>query len=225
MVRKAKMKKDANAPKRPLSGYFQFTAVARKQLVAENPDLKMTEVGSKLAQAWKQLTDDEKAPYSAKYKADKVVYDRKLAAYKLTPEYEEYQVAKKAFNKKKKAGAAKANLKAMTPNMPKRPQSGYFLYVADNRARAKASLEVSNPGYKITEVTKKLGAEWQAMDVAAKKQYQDKAAVAKKVYQDAMDDYKLTEEYQAYLVAKNPPKKAKKKKRRSSMGTSSQEDY
>jgi len=223
MVRKAKMKKDANAPKRPLSGYFQFTAVARKQLVADNPDLKMTEVGSKLAEAWKQLTDEEKAPYTAKYKADKEVYDRKLAAYKLTPEYAEYQEAKKAFNKKKKAGAKKADLKAMTPNMPKRPQSGFFLYVSDNRARAKSELEVSNPGFKITEVTKKLGADWKAMDEAAKKPYQDKAAAAKKVYQDAMEDYKLTEEYQAYLVAKNPPKK--KKKRRSSVGTSSQEDY
>jgi len=224
MVRK--MPKDKNAPKRPQSGFFQFSAVARAQLVAENPNLKLGEVGKKLGEAWKQLTDAEKAPYHAKFEEEKAIYAPKLAAYKQTPEYAQYQEEKKKFAKKNDA----KKLKAMLKNQPKKAMTAYFLFANANRARIRAA----NPSAKLGEVAKLIGAEWKTTSAEDKKPYQDEAVAAKKVYEHAMEEYKQTEEYAAYQEAvkkskakANKGKKGKKKgtARRSSVGGSSQEDY
>lgn len=213
MVRKmAKMAKDPNAPKRYKSGFFQFSAIARSQLVAEDPSLKLGEIGKKLGAAWKQLSDAEKAPYLAKAAEEKAVYDVLLADYKQTPSYAEYQTKKLAYNKEKKKKKAAANLKAMLQNQPKRGLSAYMLYSAANRQRVVAT----NPGCKNTDVMKLLGQEWKGADESTKKQFNDQAAANKKIYENAMEEYRLTEEYQAYLVAKKGA--GKKKARRASKG-------
>jgi len=224
MVRK--MPKDKNAPKRPQSGFFQFSAVARAQLVAENPNLKLGEVGKKLGEAWKQLTDAEKAPYHAKFQEEKAVYAPKLAAYKQTPEYAQYQEEKKKFAKKNEG----KKLRAMLVNQPKKAMGAYFLFSNANRARIRAA----NPSAKLGDIAKLIGAEWKSLGAEEKKPYQDEAAAAKKVWEHAMEEYKQTEEYKGYLEAvkkskakgkKGKKSPGKKKARRSSVGGSSQEDY
>jgi hypothetical protein len=81
-AKKAKKVKDPNAPKRNLSAYFFFMNDQRPKVVKANPDLKVTEVGKKLGELWRAMSDSEKAPYNKKADADKVRYEKQKAAYK-----------------------------------------------------------------------------------------------------------------------------------------------
>jgi len=52
------------------------------------------------------------------------------------------------------------------PNAPKRPLSGYFLWVGDNRA----ALQKQNPEASIVEMSKILGETWKSLGAAGKKE-------------------------------------------------------
>ena len=81
-VKKAKKVKDPNAPKRNLSAYFFFMNDQRAKVVKANPDMKVTEVGKKLGELWRAMSDSEKVPYNKKADADKIRYEKAKAAYK-----------------------------------------------------------------------------------------------------------------------------------------------
>lgn len=51
------------ATKRPLSGYMKFVKAKRAEVVKAHPSLKVTEVGKKLGEMWRGLSDAEKAKY------------------------------------------------------------------------------------------------------------------------------------------------------------------
>lgn len=55
--------KDENAPKRPLSAFFNYQGSIRAQLKASNPDMSNTELVKALAEQWRKLTAEEKRPY------------------------------------------------------------------------------------------------------------------------------------------------------------------
>jgi structure-specific recognition protein 1 len=90
-VKKTRKKKDKDAPKKGLSAFMFFSNDKREQIKTENPGIAFGEVGKKLGELWKTLTDDDKAPYNAKAEEDKGRYAIELEAYN-----------------KKKAGAAEA---------------------------------------------------------------------------------------------------------------------
>lgn len=53
-------KKDPNKPKRAMSSFMFFANDKRQEVRDANPDMKITEVGKRLGEMWKQLTDAEK---------------------------------------------------------------------------------------------------------------------------------------------------------------------
>jgi len=74
-------KKDPNQPKRGLSAYMFFANEQRDKVREDNPGIKFGEVGKKLGENWKALSDKQKEPYDAKAKADKQRYEEEKAAY------------------------------------------------------------------------------------------------------------------------------------------------
>lgn len=99
-------KVDKDKPKKPWSNYIFFCQENRPRLTAENPQLGATEFLQKMGEMWKELSEEEKAPYNdkaAKAKAD-------------------YAKAIEAYNKKKAAEKAheKAEAKKAAPPAPKR---------------------------------------------------------------------------------------------------------
>lgn len=57
---KTKRIRDPNEPRRPPSSYLLFLSKAREDLTKTNPELKPSEVMSKLAGMWKDLSDVQK---------------------------------------------------------------------------------------------------------------------------------------------------------------------
>ena len=55
--RKKKVKKDADAPKRPMSGYMLWLSEIREQIKGENPGISVTELSKVAGEKWKKIED------------------------------------------------------------------------------------------------------------------------------------------------------------------------
>lgn len=205
-----KYAKDPKAPKRPPSGYFLFMGAARPMILKSNPALKsnVAEIGKACGEAWRQLSEAEKAPYTKKAAAAKAKYDKKNAKYRASKGYQKWLAGKKEFMKANKGLKEKKKLKKMLKNMPKRASSAYFLFANDKRA------SVMQPGKPIGEVGKQLGQMWQAVYDATRSRYQKKADAAKVKAAKAMAKYKKGREYKRYLQAVADFKQAEKAARK-----------
>ena len=84
---KKRAKKDPNAPKKALTAFIYFSndkrAAVTAELKAANPDMKgVAEVGRKLGEMWRALSDAEKQPYTRQADADKARYGKEMEAHK-----------------------------------------------------------------------------------------------------------------------------------------------
>ena len=187
--KKKRKKKDPNAPKKGLSAFIFFSNAKRAEVTAElkavNPDMKgVAEVGKKLGEMWKALSDAEKEPYNKQAEDDKVRYAKAMEDY--TPPEDDGEPEPKKGRKPK----AKKD-----PNAPKRSMTAFLHFSNAKRAEVTAELKAANPDMKgVAEVGKKLGEMWKALSDAEKEPYNKLAADGKERYAKAMEDYKLTQE-------------------------------
>merc|ERR1712150_438355 len=97
--------------------------------------------------------------------------------------------AGKKDSKKRSAKETKADKKKgkkeKDPNKPKRPLSGYFLFMGDERAKVKEE----HPDWKTGDIGKELGNRWNNLDATRKKKYTDQAAKGKAQYEKDMEEY------------------------------------
>jgi len=78
---KKKKKKDPNEPKRPLSSYMVYVGEQRPLVKDKHPDLKQTELITKIGEMWKGLSAEKKKPYEKKAAELKEKYQKDHAAY------------------------------------------------------------------------------------------------------------------------------------------------
>ena len=81
---KFKKRKDPKAPKKPLTGYLHFCQERRSKLSEKYPEMKMTELSSKLGKLWKSLTPTKRKPYEEMYAKDRDRYDAEMEEYNAT---------------------------------------------------------------------------------------------------------------------------------------------
>merc|ERR1712129_628781 len=74
--------KDANKPKGAQTGYFLFTASRRAALTAENPAMKITQIAKLMGAEWKELSENDKAPFMAAAAKAKTASAAKMEAYR-----------------------------------------------------------------------------------------------------------------------------------------------
>jgi len=200
-----KAPKDKNAPKRPQSGYFLFMAspMGRKKVIADHPELvgKPASQVVKLAAArWKELSEDERAPFIEQANKAKAEYKKEFEKYQKTSSYREHQELLTNFKRQKAEGEGKALRKKKfkkDPNAPKRPMGAYFLFSTRfYQANKKADL-------KMTEISKIASQHWKKMTDEQKKPFVTEAAEKKAEYEQAMEKYRQTEEYQQYEEKKH----------------------
>jgi hypothetical protein len=55
---------DKTKPKRKPNAYMNFVKKMRSVIVKENPDMGFTDIGKKMGEMWRELTDDEKKKYA-----------------------------------------------------------------------------------------------------------------------------------------------------------------
>ena len=83
--RKTKQR-DPDAPKRPASAYMLWLndnrASIKDELLTTNPDAKITDVTKRAGQLWKELSDDEKAPFQTASEELREKYHEAMKLYK-----------------------------------------------------------------------------------------------------------------------------------------------
>jgi len=158
--RKPKKEKDANKPKRSTSAYFYFMASCREQAKKAGRNIsKVAEFTKECSEKWRNLPAAQRKPFDEKAAKDKARYDKEMAEYK-----------------GKSAG---------DPNKPKRPQTSYFLFLADFRK------SYVHEGEKAPhkEILKEAGEKWRVMGADEKRVYEKKSEIEVAKYKEAMAEY------------------------------------
>ena len=65
-----------------MSPFLFFSNEKRSQIQNEFPDMKITEVSAKLGEIWRQMSEEEKAPYVEKSKSDRDRYKTQQSEFK-----------------------------------------------------------------------------------------------------------------------------------------------
>lgn len=204
LVRTSKPPKDPNAPKRGKSSYLYFCEDNRKKVKsALGENTNATDVTRELGVRWNELKKDRKRAgklreYVRLAQADKERYEKEKAAY-VPP--------KNLYSKRVKKG-------------PKRAKSAYLYFCSTNREEVKNAL---GKGVKATEVTKELGARWNALKAEGgteefdklaekdRKRYLQEKEEFQKCPVDDDEEDELVEESPKKVRKKNVPKKKVKK--------------
>ena len=158
-------------PKKPTSAWIYFNTETVANLKAEKAyDQKVA--FAKSAEIWKSLSEEDKAPYTAKSKADETRYKTQLSDLEEHGFFTNADGIKSTdmhVDPKKKFGDDCL--------LPKRPLSAYLFYTTENVNKLK-----EREGCAHTEAMKKCGELWNALDVVGKQPYQDKHDLDAKRY-------------------------------------------
>lgn len=136
--KKKRKTKDPDAPKRPLGPYFYYFKDNNARIKEEHPELIQKQVVAKIAQDWKDLTDEQKQPYVEKSKEDKMRYIREKEVYDEKKRKEEEEAGENEENKyntnrkdnKRKRGSSSKNNEI---NGYKRPKHESVFNIEDER--------------------------------------------------------------------------------------------
>lgn len=76
-----KKRKDQNAPKRAANAYMIFCRERRAELKKEHPELPFGQLGAKLGEMWRSMSQQEKKPFEEKAAQDRERYKNEMANY------------------------------------------------------------------------------------------------------------------------------------------------
>lgn len=176
------------APKRAKSAYLYFCDGARPGVKAKNADLGVTEIMKLVAAEWRGANDKARKKYVDMAKKDKERFAEEEKAFEEAfAGLSEADMAAvlEGGKKGKKKNAKKDKKRKRDPNMPKRPTTAFLYFTADKRAEVKEA----NPGIKVTDVSKKIGEMWRALDDAGKAPYAEKASTDRARWKEEMEAY------------------------------------
>ena len=200
-------------PKAPVSAYMRFSIGRSKEIRAEAPSLKITEISKLVGEEWKALDASAKAPFEAAYKEEKREYDEKHQDYrKAIAAFEESSGAAKRSKKSAstKSGSTKSATKddgsdalsggrkrpirityedlAMQPS-PAPARSAFEFHKEETRARLRAENELTR-----SEIEVAVQREWEELTtadtarfIAMERADEDRSAQEQERWQDTAD--------------------------------------
>jgi len=210
----AESKARENAPKKPQTAYFMYSATVREELKKSDPTMKVTQVAKEAGARWRALSAEDKKPWQEKATAAKKEWQTKMDAYLASEEgkwlrkdKEENGEAEDGESGAKKKGKRK---KKKDDGAPKKPQSAYFLYLASVREAIKKEFEIS----KASDVAREGGKKWKALSDEDKKPFVDEAAKLKEEYKVKVEEFnkKKAQEAEAAAAAETEVADADKEK-------------
>ncbi|KAL2642857.1 hypothetical protein R1flu_010444 [Riccia fluitans] len=183
--------------KKPLSPFMMWCKEHRHQLKKEHPEASFAEMSRLISEKWKSVPEEEKVPFSERYEIEKAIYQKLISQEKREAEamklFQDEENKKNALElleqylqfKKEEENDGKKKKKEKDPEKPKKPTSGFFVF--SNKRRP----QLLEEKLKITEIGKKLGEEWKALDEKQREPYEIIALEDKARYAKELEAYKL----------------------------------
>ena len=193
----AKKRKDPNAPRGAKSAYIFYSTEKRPEMQAAHPEMKMTELSKPLGAAWKEMSEEDKAPYEAQAAEDKVRVTAEKEAYDAPGGgAEKFEAAQEAADaeevatKKRKeaegaAGPAKKKKRVKEVGEPKRPMTSYLFFTAS----ARPEITAANPELKMTELAPIFSEKWKTLTEEEKAPFIAQAEADKTRYAEEMEEF------------------------------------
>jgi len=186
-------KRDSDKPKKALTAYVLYCGSKRPELMKENPEMKFVDVGRELGKLWKELGDDDRAPFIAEAEERKKQYDVDIKKYKEEhpDSSDEDKRSKKRRKTSKKHDSKKKGKKPKKrdPKAPKRAQNAYHYYQLEMKAEAKKE----NPSSNYQAINKILTEKWKSLGTDDRKPYVELADGDKERFQKEKAKYKAPE--------------------------------
>jgi len=80
--KKARKKRDPNAPKAAANAYMLFQKDQREKIKKDHPNIKaVTEIAKLVGKSWREMSDEDKAPYVQQASQDKLRYQKEMEDY------------------------------------------------------------------------------------------------------------------------------------------------
>jgi hypothetical protein len=147
------------------------------------------------SEAFKKLSDKERAVYQKEYEKKKAKFEKDMAAFLAAGG----EKTKGAAGMRREKRLAKEGKKKKDANAPKKPAGGgYGVYLSENREAIVKSLPAGSllwqdrASNKITAVAKKAGEQWGKLSEAEQQPFKDKFAKKQEEYELALAEYKKT---------------------------------
>mmetsp|Transcript_18688 Transcript_18688/g.27290 ORF Transcript_18688/g.27290 Transcript_18688/m.27290 type:complete len:197 (-) Transcript_18688:169-759(-) len=82
-VKRQKIPRDPNAPKRARGSYVFYTFEMRPKIMSEFPETKFVELGAMMGERWRALTPEQKLKFEDMANEDKLRFSRELEEYNM----------------------------------------------------------------------------------------------------------------------------------------------
>ncbi|KAG6479630.1 hypothetical protein ZIOFF_063098 [Zingiber officinale] len=204
--KKVRKEKDPLKPKQPMSAFFLFSKERRETLLQEKKTI--LEISKIAGEEWKNMMEEQKAPYEEIAKKLKENYNQEMELYKqkkteeavtLAKEEEEHikvlkQEALQLLKKKEKTDnmikdrirkKKEKEEQVADPNRPKRPPSSFLLFSKE----ARKQLTEERPGIPNTTLNAMISVKWKEMSEGEKKTWNDKAAEGLNAYKKELEEF------------------------------------
>eukprot|EP00931_Biecheleriopsis_adriatica_P005280 TRINITY_DN106804_c0_g1_i1.p1 TRINITY_DN106804_c0_g1~~TRINITY_DN106804_c0_g1_i1.p1 ORF type:complete len:205 (+),score=74.44 TRINITY_DN106804_c0_g1_i1:74-688(+) len=196
-------------PKKAPTAYFLWLSDNRAAIQREIGSMKGPDVSKAAGLKWKDLSATNKVPYEKKAAEEKATYDKAM---------EEFTNQGGVRVRSTKSKGDKGEKRKKDPNRPKKPAGGaYGCFLAEKR---ESIVKLLPGGHKITDVTKKAGEMWKALEGTEKKRFETAYQEKVKAYKAAMEEYRknsgidddedVEDEEEEAEEAKAPAKRSRK---------------
>ncbi|KAI7796644.1 transcription factor A [Triplophysa rosa] len=169
-------------PKRPLTAYMKYVQDMQPTFIIQNPGIKNVDIVRKIAQQWRGLTPEQKQPFQEVSLAAREQYKLVLQEYKaqLTPA-QSAAIAEERKQKLAKRKAIRKKKELNTLGKPKRPRSGFNIFMAEHFEEA--------GGATMQGKMKSLTDDWKRLNMTQKQIYTQLAEDDKVRYKNEMKSW------------------------------------
>lgn len=182
---------DKKQPKRKRTAYLFYTSSMRSKVSIQHQGLPPAEITRILANNWKNLTDEERAPFIERAKEDQNRWENEKLDFMSVGKDESIadDLDQLSKDSSKKRGRKKRERKwTKDPEAPKKALSPYIIYGQKARPEIIRKLKETND-YNGSNVMKHISYQWKSMTQEEKDQFKDFAKNDKERYEKEKYEY------------------------------------